>query len=237
MIHSWNEDYAVTFIEPMSPHKVAVQTSRFTNVWKTPVIPGPESMPERLHHFRELSATKSHPAYVEEFDCLVTVDKNGFIAIRESSDLEKVRCLIRLTWLTNFWIDSKLGVVVCGTGGGLARTFDLEDGREVLPAFETFGAAKVKLTEDRQFIFTQSKDRKAVLRRIQEPDFSFEEQTNRSTYLTGKQFAEGQMKNAEPELQIRLVENGKSKSSLGEDRVKTWNMRVERLGLFQAAPK
>ena len=233
MTHSWNEDYAVKFIEPMSPQRVAVQTLRFTNVWKTPVFLGPESMPERLHHFRELAATKSNPAYVEEFDCLVTVDKNGFIAIRESTDLEKVRCLIRLTSLTNFWVDDELGIVVCGTGGGRARTFDLEDGREVLPAFETFGAAKVKLTEDRQFIFTQSKDRKAVLRRIYEPNFSFEEQTNRSAYLSGKQFVEGQMKNAEPELQVRLVEKGKSKSSLSEDSVKTWNMRVERLGLFQ----
>ena len=93
-IRQWDDEHQIRGVLPLTNSRVVIQNNRFTNIYR---IPAALNAPvKRIHHYREHSATNSKATLVEAFDCLITVDKNGFVAVRELSDLDQLRCLIRL---------------------------------------------------------------------------------------------------------------------------------------------
>jgi hypothetical protein len=71
-----------------------------------------------------------------------------------------------------------------------------------------------------------------VLRRIGDPNFSFDESSNSSVFLTGKQVEAGRIKNTTPEVQAQAFEQRKSRSQLNEDHLNRWKERVKRFGFL-----
>ena len=205
---------------------MVIQNNRFTNIYR---IPAALNAPvKRIHHYREHSATNSNATLVEAFDCLITVDKNGFVAVRELSDLDQLRCLIRLKGLTNFAVDRKLGTIICGTRSGRTRSFDLNNGSEILPSLDTYGIANVKLTEDRQYLLSQTKQQKIVLRQLLDSGAVFKLPPDASTYLVGRSFVDGRLQSAGVEQQIKTFQQRPATTPLSENHIQRWNNKLGR---------